>query len=362
MPWGLNDIMFRKLPAQAWPHRKFSVNSGSLAQPAARFFRCTRHSVRSGIPLPQPEPALWARLRLPGRSRFSLLLQDGGGRRRWGGIRASRVKVAASGAPTRPAWAPSPRRAAAPPRLHPPLGPATPPLGRFRPGAAYPRGRAGDWSSGRSPPPGRGWSGPPKEGGRELFKWGRRESCGAGRGRAAAPGACGHGPPLPLPGPSPPSGAPGGRRGRGDRVGAAVRLGTRGAGSPGCQGERATGPVRREGRALGWLERMRGAFFFSSFTELCWTSCCCKTAGRIPLVCVRTARAVVLGALCINNPVLCVLFAGDPVGTCLRSAISVQARFPPQLLLVDLLYIMHQRSTISPLSLTVKQVADYIPL
>lgn len=164
---------------------------------------------------------------------------------------------------------PLPEAAAAPPRLHPPLGPATPPLGRFRPGAAYPRGRAGDWSSGRSPPPGRGWSGPPKEGGRELFKWGRRESCGAGRGRAAAPGACGHGPPLPLPGPSPPSGAPGGRRGRGDRVGAAVRLGTRGAGSPGCQGERATGPVRREGRALGWLERMRGAFFFSSFTELC---------------------------------------------------------------------------------------------
>lgn len=77
------------------------------------------------------------------------------------------------------------------------------------------------------------------------------------------------------------------------------------------------------------------------------------------MVCVGTAKTVVLGALCVNNPVLCVLFAGDPVGTCLRSAIfSVQARFPPQLLLVDSLYIMHHL----PLSLPIKQVADYIPL
>lgn len=81
------------------------------------------------------------------------------------------------------------------------------------------------------------------------------------------------------------------------------------------------------------------------------------------MVCVGTAERVVPGALYVNNAVLRVLFAGDPVGTCVRSAtFPVQARFPPQLLLVDSLHVTHRRDSISHLPLPVKPVADYVPL
>lgn len=73
----------------------------------------------------------------------------------------------------------------------------------------------------------------------------------------------------------------------------------------GCQGGRALGPERREGWVLGWQHRIRAAFFFSqSFVELAVAA---KLPGESHWFAVGNTQAVVLGALCVSNPVLCVL-------------------------------------------------------
>lgn len=262
MQWGLSDTMIVKLPAQAWPHSKFSINSGPRAQQAVRFFRCARRSVRSGIPLREPEPALWARLRLPGRSRFSLLLQDGGGRRRWGGIRASRVKVAASGAPTRPAWAPSPRRQRPRPAATRRLGP------RHRRGGA-----SGPVRPSPEAEPGTGVAAAVRP----------REGAGAGRRRKAG-GSCSNGEGGKAAGPGGGVRPPRGPAGRGRPSPCRGRLrprwrqeaaGDAGTGSgprcgsgPGVRGPRAVkakGPRSRGGGRAGPSAGRRGCEELSSF-------------------------------------------------------------------------------------------------
>ena len=108
------------------------------------------------------------------------------------------MKVAASGAPTRPSWAPTPRRQWPRPATTRRLGP------RHRPEGA--RGQLRP-SPGAEPGTGVAAAVRPREGAGA----GRRRKAGgscsngeggkvrAGRGRAAAPGARGPRPPLPLP-------------------------------------------------------------------------------------------------------------------------------------------------------------------
>ncbi|MEJ1286130.1 HMG box domain containing 4 [Cricetulus griseus] len=88
---------------------------------------------------------------------------------------------------------------------------------------------------------------------RELFKWGRRESCGAGRGRAAAPGT--RGPRRP----SPCAAAAGALRGAGGRRDAGSRVGRSVAADPGrgLSGAVSTGG-EVPGRARGLGARRAG--------------------------------------------------------------------------------------------------------
>lgn len=147
------------------------------------------------------------------------------------------------------------------------------------------------------------------------------------------------------------AGRPPGMRGLGSGP---RRFGARAAGSLGCQGERAPQPGRREGWVLGWQERMRGAFFFSSSQSFVELAVAAKLPRESRCLAVRAAERVVLGALCINNPVLCALLAGDPMCAYLCSGIfSIQARLTPTAITCrfTLVYItQRRRNIISPLS------------
>lgn len=113
-------------------------------------------------------------------------------------------------------------------------------------------------------------------------------------------GPAGRGRPSPCPAVSALGGA-GSRRDAGTRVGAAGHLGTRVAGSSGCQGAR--GPGRREGRGRGWQQRMQGAFFFSSSHSFVELAVAAKLPGESRWFAVGTTKMVTLGALGSSNPV-----------------------------------------------------------
>lgn len=247
--------MFVKLPAQG-PHRANSqCQMPSSASSAAHSMRSALFRRRAGVcalgsteaPWPlalfSPSPR-WRRSAAPRRDPGEP--SEGSGER----------------SPHEAGPGPDQEAAAAPPHRHPPPGArdTTPGASQARRGLAQGPSRGLEWRP--QPPPGRGWSGPEKEGGREPFKWGRRESCGAGRGRAAAPGACGLGPPLPLPRPSPPSGAPGGRRGCGD---SGRGRGGSGRGLRGLWAVKAKGPRSRGDGRAGSSAGRRGCEELSSF-------------------------------------------------------------------------------------------------
>ena len=58
---------------------------------------------------------------------------------------------------------------------------------------------------------------------------------------------------------------------------------------------------------------MQGAFFFSSLHSFIELAVAAEVPGESCWFAVGTTKTVVLGALCSNNPVWCVLFACDPV-------------------------------------------------